>query len=47
MEEQKETVEKIKDKALELWHELNESEMDYEDFVDTVDFIIKLFSDIN
>lgn len=44
MEEQQTT---IKDKALVLWRELNESEMDYDDFIDTVDFIIKLFSDIN
>lgn len=37
----------IKSKALELWQELNESELPYEDFVGVQEHILTLFSDIN
>lgn len=39
--------EELKDKALELWQSLNESELSYEDFVEVQDYIISLFNDIN
>lgn len=39
--------ERIKRKALELWNEFQEAEMSYEDFMETQEHIINLFSDIN
>lgn len=37
----------LKSKALELWQELNESELSYDDFVEVQEHILTLFSDIN
>ena len=37
----------LKNKALELWQELNESELSYEDFIEVQEYILTLFSDIN
>lgn len=37
----------IKSKATELWQQLNESELPYDDFVEVQQFIINLFYDIN
>ena len=39
--------ERIKRKALELWNEFQEAEMSYADFLETQEYIINLFSDIN
>lgn len=39
--------ERIKRKALELWSEFQEAEMTYEEFLETQEHIITLFSDIN
>lgn len=39
--------ERIKRKALELWNEFQEAEMSYEDFLETQEHIITLFSDVN
>lgn len=39
--------EDIKNKSLELWQKLNESELPYEDFEEVQDYIINLFLSIN
>lgn len=37
----------IKSRVLDLWQELNEAGLPYEDFVEIQEYILTLFSDIN